>query len=110
MKKKNLKLKKVIPRKKIEDIYIGDYPWPNAHVALKGLFVFCYYRAKHKVKSVHVTRDFIRDICSGTYDDMDALRPILNHPQKNELEAIDCTTFNALIKTSPELITGAWIR
>ena len=114
--KKKLKLRKNLntgERKNPELVNLSEYYWPNAYVALKGYFLFCIFRKKYDIPECSnvVHKKFVTDVASGVYDyQFDALRPIINHPQKRQLLAINCTSFNDLIQSNPALLAGAYIK
>jgi hypothetical protein len=105
---RKLKLKKEVLEKKYVDI--RDYRWSNAYIALKSYFIYCRFQAKHKCNSSLVEKQFICDLECGKYDyHFKELAPIVNHPQKKELVAINCMTFLTLIQAEPTLLAGAFI-
>ena len=111
---KKLKLKKncglKIKERPLEsEVYIGDYPWPNAYFALKGFYLNCLFAKKMNVKNaVYVSGEFIQSVISGSYDRVfPEIGPIVNHPQKRQLKAIEGASFNHLLKTDPTLLAGA---
>lgn len=111
-KKSKLKLNYRKIHRQNETVYIGNYKWPNAYAALKGYFVYCICCHRNPAKaSPEVDISFVKDVVSGVYDNaFNELKSIVEHPQKEELVAINCTSFNDLLRSNPDLMMGALIR
>ena len=94
-KKKNLKLKKNLPL--IEPIYIGDYKWPSAYEALKGLCVYSFFWSKQRSGgSAYVVPEFIKDVLKGMYDD--DIKPLSAIKKKEELRQIKDISFLDILR------------
>lgn len=105
---RKIKIKKNLPIENVDSIYIGDYQWPNAFDALKGFYLYFHYRERSDIKSATVHPSFIKDVVSGIYDDHDAVKMLETAECKNALQAVACTSFNALVRSNPHLIGWAW--
>jgi len=104
-----LKLRQEVLATKYIDI--RNHQWPNAYIALKSYFIYCRFQTKENCSSAIVEKRFIYELESGQYDNyFKELKKIINHPQKKQLSAINCTTFLALINATPALLAGAFIR
>lgn len=105
---KKIKVKKHMAREKFTPVYIGDYQWPSALDALKGFILYFHHIKKSELKSSEVHPSFIKDVVSGAYDDHHTVEFLVGCNNSKELQNVSNTSFNALMKSDPELIGWAW--